>query len=778
MSLLEGFNGIGKSSAIRLLLACTGTVPYSGQDRAWLSLKQHVGPTEVMVSDLLGADQISWRFDTRTWIDRQAPISTEWFESITIDGRRSTLDDVRKLLVVYRLSGDTGVVDTLAEEIEAFREIVERFRQDAESTGANPGSAAAALALVSRTLAVAGSVDAATITHDQRELDLARAELERQRERQRVALRVAEDAKRAVETASELKQLIDVGPELDIRIEAIRASLKSAQDRRSEVNEELEKIAVAASIGAEQLKELDAAERLLSKNLERLSDAVLTLADDAATLGVVAEVQPIQESIAHAEAELERLAVMRAKADIGPTLVRTIDAMERPLSDAINQELGSEFVLPAGFTSQRTVENLSAALADYRTELERAPRSETGAEAQARFNIVALRLDGLRKLPGLIDSVERFSRLSEQHSKTVTDLAKSSNLGAAGVLDKLHEERDSLDLIVLELFSERARLIKQRGLLGGGSDVTVLEARLAAQLEDLQLSSAEALDEAWADANQKEFETSARLAEAEAAVRAAETSFQAHQEELLSAASLIASDGEFLWLRNGLPDIVPTDRRDPETALARVTEISSRAKHAQSRLRGLPIQLLAIEQALNSLAGELRGKSESATQFVPALRAWLESRFATYFAQDAIRPLLLSDEATDVRVDIAAGSVRWSEGQVAQEKPLEAFSSGQQAFAYARARLGLLDQGDGQAQNRLICLDEFGAFMSADRRSDLDEFLTERASEHPADRTLLVLPVRIDYVEAANGALGDEREMFLEKARLLDKYGLLIEDLA
>jgi hypothetical protein len=67
---LEGRNGIGKSTLIRLLVLASGEQPYRADSRAWRSLKQSLGETAITISGLEGAPAAATlRFTPERWPD-------------------------------------------------------------------------------------------------------------------------------------------------------------------------------------------------------------------------------------------------------------------------------------------------------------------------------------------------------------------------------------------------------------------------------------------------------------------------------------------------------------------------------------------------------------------------------------------------------------------------------------------------------------------------------------------------------------------------------------
>src|SRR5436309_2392499 len=65
---LEGRNGIGKSVAIRLLSLASGTQPYAGDDGAWKSLRNLIGPARVTLKGLSGPAAVAeLQFTPNLW---------------------------------------------------------------------------------------------------------------------------------------------------------------------------------------------------------------------------------------------------------------------------------------------------------------------------------------------------------------------------------------------------------------------------------------------------------------------------------------------------------------------------------------------------------------------------------------------------------------------------------------------------------------------------------------------------------------------------------------
>ena len=129
LAIIEGLNGIGKTLTIRLLQLCTGDrSPYPVDSPAWSSLCAGLGEFSVKVAGLRGGHGIEWFADTREWIrssdDGVAPVP---FRRILVDGKVASVDDVRRILAVYRIGGEQGIVETLARQADDQVETVGRW---------------------------------------------------------------------------------------------------------------------------------------------------------------------------------------------------------------------------------------------------------------------------------------------------------------------------------------------------------------------------------------------------------------------------------------------------------------------------------------------------------------------------------------------------------------------------------------------------------------------------------------------------------------------------
>ena len=122
------------------------------------------------------------------------------------------------------------------------------------------------------------------------------------------------------------------------------------------------------------------------------------------------------------------------------------------------------------------------------------------------------------------------------------------------------------------------------------------------------------------------------------------------------------------------------------------------------------------------------------------LRMWVEGEVSDLLSQDVLRRELF-ENAADVEYDLEARSVVWrsAEGK-RRRRPLEAFSSGEQVFAYTRAKLESLKSLVDRAEHVLIFLDEFGAFVARDRFGELMRYVQTDVLGTIAHQGVVMLP--------------------------------------
>jgi hypothetical protein len=245
-----------------------------------------------------------------------------------------------------------------------------------------------------------------------------------------------------------------------------------------------------------------------------------------------------------------------------------------------------------------------------------------------------------------------------------------------------------------------------------------------------------------------------------------------------------------LFLASGVPGAIaegiavgvePDDDRPPDAAeLAVADALESVAAVAQAQAAAA----LNVADRLATLSGYLTatattisprqrdpGAPEASDYQQPSLLEWLERELASLLSAPELLTALF-DEAEQVRVHLSDLTLTWKPvGGGVRKRPLEAFSSGEQVFAYTRANLARMGREREPGQHLVVFLDEFGAFVARDRLGQLLNFVEHEALGAVADQVIVMLPLSRDYPPPRGAKKPDPGDWQNERARQLVDRG-------
>jgi hypothetical protein len=751
LAILEGLNGIGKTLAVHILELCTGSLPYALDSAAWASLWRGLGTFEVHALGLQGGHEIKWRADSREWENGVA------FHEITIDGRSASMPDVRRVLMVHRVAGDERLVDTLSHQADAGADAIRRWTRRYAHQTVGPlfrleGVASESLKLLGpwslegyRTLA-ANAEDAHV--------------------RVAATTREAEDAegrRNEVSTALSVKrQLEDLkirSPGLAERIGEIDARIRVIESEREGVLADVQRLAGHVAVAGPWQRELLNARRTVERNRDNWSHALRAATVGAAELGVTLGKDPIEQLIRDLEALVAQVEREHTSLDAAPTMRSLLDQVTGELGSAERQGLGDEVAVDDPVSEvQLTVTQTRAGMTARRAYLEGKPPPPQAKEINERLEQSRRSLARARQLRYDLREAERCRRLVSQNEDRVNRALAAINPNAVAQMEVLESQRRSFDDELLHLAAERASISQQLGGVGDENSERALAMQLAAALKQLGMGEDElvrALDDAEAVVKR----TQLSLSQAQEGSAALRRELARASVEIRRATGALRTDVRLGWVRRAASKTLEGGDGDtPQEQLHAVDTARGVVDGVLERLGDLRTQLGGVESALAGVGRRMRGEAVNAVEYVDQVQSWLGDEFSRWFNTDHIRHELLPAAEGDVVVDVAAREVLWTEGKAPRSRPLEAFSSGEQAFAYTRARLGMLDAEEVRPLNRLIALDEFGAFIAQDRWAGLLAYLQERAKEHPDDQVLVILPLSKDYTELARSTVGPDGE--------------------
>lgn len=774
LAILEGLNGIGKTLAVRLLQVCTGDLPYREEAPAWDSLRRNLGPFSVTVTGLNGATEIRWVADSTEWYDRPEDPSTKVrFREVSIDGRAQSMTEVRRLLSVSRLGGEEGIVETLAQLADTYADTVRRWRR--RYTDQNSGPLATLESAAYSGLQVLGehSVDdfvSFTKTAEEARQQSLAAEKIIEKERGR-----RQELMEALTLSHRLKQLRERAPGLAAKLQAVDTEISDVEAERGRLQERVQALAGQVAAARPLVRELSNARRTLKRRRDELSGQLNEAAVLASELGIAPDHESMEALLVELDQQVEDLERQRTELDAAPSMRALLDQIDPTLDEAEQRGLGSQVALEDPETEIKlTVSETRAGMQTRRAFLEGKPPPPQAQEVVEKIQHAMSIRDQALKLRSALGQVDRLRRLVGDNEQRVRSALAAINPGAIDEMQELEQRRREYDDRILGLAADRATLAQQLGAIGDQTTETVLASQLQATLRRTSI---------------REVELEGALVAAESALHAAERQLNEAQEregearrelarlgvDARKAITALATDGELAWIRTEIPAGALADSARTEAQLSAIASARKRAKGVLDRLGALRDQLGAIETALTGVGRHLRGKNPEAKRYLAELESWLGQHFSGWFNTPRVREELLPEAEGDVAVDVAARNVVWQQAGTSVSRPLEAFSSGEQAFTYTKARLARLDEEEITPTNRLIVLDEFGAFIAHDKLTKLVAYLRDRAEDHPDDQVLIMLPLRSDYAELAKSAMGSEATRYERLADQIVQQGYAVQ---
>ncbi len=773
LAILEGLNGIGKTLAVRLLQICaTGLTPYRADSLAWVSLCNGLGSFRIQISGLRGGGTIEWVADSRDWLGKDDVGSL--FARISINGKKSTIADIRQLLVVHRLAGDETLIETLAQQAESSESVIRRWASFTASATDSPIARLENLA--SETTQELGEWTAARRGHLLDDLQAAETAVKAAHRAAEAAGARSRKLTEAAELRHRLEQLRSSAPDLRQRIEAVDSGVATVREQLDALRRRSLSLAGHAATRGSAIRELRNAQRTLRRNQSGLSTALNAARAAAAELQLDATVAACQAADVVLRQQIAELTKSQTVMDAAPAMRALLDEVSRELREGEGHGLADQIALDDPETGfQLTVTETRVGITTRRVQLEGQPPPPAAKEVSEHLTVAQHRLARVAQLAEALESVARHTRLAAANEQRVDRALSKANPGALAELQGLELQRRVLDQQLLELAAQRAVLRQQLGSLGEET-TEAMESRLAAVLDELGSphdTTPAAIDGARA------FERAAHLTLEEARHRLASLRREvARAEAEVKRTTRKLASGQLRWLREALKSPTELDETAPlERQLAEIDRARARTELVIERLGKHRTQLAAIGSALRGIGRQLRGQDAEAVEYVPQLEKWFSLRFSEWFNADKVRRELLPEADDRISVDVRQREVRWLEKGHERSRPLEAFSSGEQAFAYTRARLAVLDE-DATAPNRLIVLDEFGAFIAHDRLSGLLSYLQGRVKEHPEDQVLVILPLSHDYAGEASSSVGGPKEGLERLAKQIESRRFAVRVLA
>jgi hypothetical protein len=379
-----------------------------------------------------------------------------------------------------------------------------------------------------------------------------------------------------------------------------------------------------------------------------------------------------------------------------------------------------------------------------------------------------VQLQELKEKKGLRD---RQTELVEEAQAELTRVHKKKEAAgsASAEYKDLVERRRTIGEQMQTLTGQLVAARTKAGLPRDQSPADLQE-ELADLLTRLEIT-ADQLERVVGETIDHEREANEELAGAQGALEVARRDLSAAVTAGRHSARELLDSPRFAWARAQVDSSALGSDEKREQALGELAV----------RTRNVARELVVTEDLLTQIVdyteriSQQTALPDQAADIAEALWSALETRVRSRLDSPTIRRFLFGGNELTA-VDLRAKTISWSADGRAEERPFEAFSTGEQAFAFTQARILSLPPLPAK-KDRLLVLDEFGAFIAADRADALAEFLVSDEVHERASTVLVVLPQQVDYGAQLEFVTGELKQRYEARVRELADHGYFTEPL-
>lgn len=754
--MLEGRNGIGKTVAVQLLELVSGTIPedFRAHPNLWSALRERLHDTAVIIDHLRNNQKIYFKFLPETWPESLPDAVGDWLGEAAIDDRPATVNECASLISVIRIAGDEDLEEMLKRRVRTLSSYIGSAARTVRARGT-------AIEAELRELCVElEKADPDEIIRDSESLTQMESAVINAKAQARDADQRLTHLLRALET----KRTLDAAGQSEASLLARRDDLVA---KVKKLTEELQDTEIKAEAADQILvarggveKQLADAERLLRYRQARLSNLEREANTIARRLAVNADIPTVRQQISDCDIQLERLRTMHRQLDRVSVVRDLIGEISGPLQ-SVESNVG-DLTLVRLDDNSLTVSQTLAGVTSRGRELEEEPQPAQLRELASEIERIVTHRQKLVSLAEKLASFDRHADLAEQAAR---EAKQASVLAAKASVDaqSLREANMAVGAAqggLTKAHSELAQVLQQIGMAGLASRQDA-EADLAKALSELGLTETE-LASAEGTARSALASADSRLGELNDSVTAMRRRLTVRQTDVNRVIDRLISSDKYRWIFE-LSSTLAASLKVPENRLstfrslrATLLRVSESVYEAADYLTGL----VGIAETFFSEKSHIEGPRELEQKLRPAFERVLGQRLRETLNRESIRNALF-DGAEVVGIDTTSRQLTLRDEQgIEAQRPMEAFSSGERAFAFTQARIADLEPSE--RPNRLLVLDEFGAFVAADRTSDLAVFLAHEV-DRVADQVVVILPLHVNYEAEIKDTRGDLRNRYEDR---------------
>ena len=748
---LEGRNGIGKTVAVRLLELVAGKQPYADDTSGWMALKENLGPTTISIDEFPGTasiQSIGIELTPDQWPNHPSILTNE-LGRVFIDGNLSNYQTLRKYIDITRISGDETVVSHLRTLVGVHHGLTVRGQTWLEETAQEADGILTPIVIDFQKLSKSqfeSTTDAVRIAEKHFTTSSSQFDLISRRRR---------DLETLIELSDIKKEQELLGPRVQAALEESNLNVRRLTAQKDQLADQLRLLVPEHAVSQQLQKELEALQQLRDGRLERAARTHSTAQQALQTVHLNGQTIAAARRATHQERR--DLLAERASLASLPDVLEIIEATRAPLAEIEASSLDTEIVAIVEGTQRVTASALRLGF-DARTEELKghaAYEALSGIDGRVQDkNKYLRRLDSLAALES--DARRKAALLAKVEGQIdikTKQLRASTGNEYSGLLDGLQKIESELTSAIKREAEYRVHL----DLLNRSGGAQELDLKIGELAQCLDISPEQASGQ-LDDVVQRQQEMDSELQQSRSTLTGARNAHKTLTYELERLLRLLARGADYEWLRNSVPTgYLPTMSTDQRDAIRQLTCLAEAARSVQLKIEASLDQLAAIQQALEHITRSIAMHREPPRiPYIENMTKWYEAQMALYLSNDNIRETIF-DGGEFLRFDLMNGFVIWrTESGEQRRRPIEAFSSGERAFAYMLA--AILGHSKSDAEYRVFFLDEFGAYIEDRRRDRLWHFLDERLLRVGiASQVVLILPTQPhsgDHLET-NRFVGD-----------------------
>ena len=767
VGLLEGPNGIGKSLAVQLLDLVTGGQPWDNK-LLWTSLRDALESidAEISVSGLRSGHSLNAKLTPSEWPDMPPAAGDESIAEIEIDGETSSVAAAGDLLRVVRFSGTEDLREVARQEVsrEALkfrlleRDVVPRFEKLQDQSG-----------VVAEILRDANPAERQMVESRISEAD---SEAKKYEGELKNLTQERDEVGHALELSKALEGSEEIPADAEEELASLGTTIKEKESEVASTGKDLEAVLKSLAKGGDAeslLEKVENTHRARRKTRDSRVESLVELQERLAIEGDLTA-ETIGNLEKTAKEDLRRLQADRRGLGAGTRMLTVIDEISPPLDAVIDEGLGDQVLLRLE-GGDLTATDLRAALRSRERDIAESKPSVRAAELDEGMASAERRIRELRDLRKAFEGVRRAEDNLEETEKDL--VAARDALGKAkGDLERYDALTRRRDTATDEIRSAAEREVALRQSIGlpRHRSRNDMERELDAVLRPRSLERSNLLFR-FKELEQEVEELRRSLDECRKQLDSAKRERDQANSRVRFAMRQIHDDPQLVSVLKAMEGLT----RGGSTESEALEQLAVRARSVTDALGTGVTSLESIRVHLDEVSEERTppGGSGSRDLLSSAIYSVLNSRLRSRLSAVPIRQALFDGQSLET-VDLQDRTVTWGTNGGKTTRPIESFSTGEQAFAFTQARVLALEELP-EEKDRLLVLDEFGAFVAADRRGELAKFLNTTPVRSRATQVLVVLPLRVNYDEEIGETRGKLRQLYERRIDQLGKDGYIAE---